>query len=149
MATEGLGKALSIGGINVASLFAQVDKDGDGIITQTEFSEICKLMDINISQENLMKIFSLADKAGRRYLDMEQFMYAFFRLRLLVAYEALAKMGLTKDKMMIAFAVSVVFLLMLFVFIFCVFFFIAFLLLVLFGGLFLFGFFDSVLDDFA
>lgn len=79
---EGVGDLLSVGGINVQQLFAMVDKDGNGRITMSEFSEICKFMDVNISHENLVKIFSLADKNNSGYLDTDQFMYAYFRLRL-------------------------------------------------------------------
>lgn len=118
MAQQGIGNVLSIGGINVQQLFAMVDKDGNGRITLSEFMEICKLMSINISNENLMRIFSMADKKGQGFLDMEQFMYAFFRLRLLVAFESLNKIGLTKSELLIAFVISITFLLVLFAFIF-------------------------------
>jgi hypothetical protein len=113
-----MGKLASLGGMNVQSIFEQLDKDGNGSISQSEFSQICKLMDINISMDNLMKIFSLADKAGEGVLDLENFIYAFFRLRLLVAIDALKKIGLTYEEMMIGFIFSVIFLLILFVFIF-------------------------------
>lgn len=115
---EGMGKLVSIGGMNVQAIFELLDKDGTGTISWSEFIEVCKLMEINISNDNLMRIFSAADKHGEGSLDMEAFIYAFFRLRLIVVYEALIKIGLTREEMMIGLVLSVLFLLVLFVFIF-------------------------------
>lgn len=49
---------------------------------------------------------------------MESFIYAFLRLRMLVAFAALQKLGLTREEMLMGLVLSVVFLLVLFVFIF-------------------------------
>jgi hypothetical protein len=99
-------------------LFAQMDVDGSGFVEMGEFRDICKYMGIAVSEENLVRIFAISDKKRRRKLDLQDFMYAQMRLRLLIAEEAMNKTGLSKKELIVAVIYSLVFLLMLFAFIF-------------------------------
>lgn len=51
--------------VNSASdLFRMFEKDGSGGIDQEEFCEIAKYMNINLSRNRILKLFSQADTDG-------------------------------------------------------------------------------------
>jgi hypothetical protein len=111
-------RALRNIGADPERLFNLLDKNNYGYIDLNGFRAVSKHMGLQISHENIVKIFSMADRRRKRKLDFVEFTLALTRLRLLVAQEALMKTGFNREELMTGLLLSIVFLLCLFIFIF-------------------------------
>merc|ERR1712167_399351 len=74
-------------------LFKMFDKDESGSINYDEFVEISRFMNLNLSRERAMKIFSEADADASGWISYDEFESALVLLRREVSQGGLAKLG--------------------------------------------------------
>lgn len=102
----------------LAKIFAQFDADRSGTIDFTEFQEMLRYINVNISQEKAIQIFTRVDSDGSRALTYDEFERGFALLASEIAYAALQSLGITDSQIYAAVGSGFLILCGLFAFIF-------------------------------
>jgi len=102
----------------LAKLFQQFDSDKSGVIDFEEFQGMLKYLNINISQDKAVAIFSKVDADGDKGLSYNEFEKGFALIASEVAMAALQSLGLTDAQIYAVIGSGFVLLLGLFAFIF-------------------------------
>ena len=105
-------------GGDVEQIFHMLDADGSGSLDFEEFSEVMKFFDLQFSQQRLLEIFSKFDEDGSASMNVQEFDNAVNFIKSQISDGAMDYLGLSKNKLLAVFAVSVSLLLFLFAFIF-------------------------------
>jgi hypothetical protein len=102
----------------LAKIFSQFDADRSGTIDFYEFQEMLRYINVNISQEKAIQIFTRVDSDGSKALTYDEFERGFALLASEIALAALQSLGITDTQIYAAVGSGFLILIFLFSFIF-------------------------------
>ncbi len=80
------------------------DRDNSNFIDINEFNELCKYMGLFLTKDQLVEIFAKSDTDHDKQIDYDQFVKALKYIKMMIALEALQKIGLTFEDMVTGFS---------------------------------------------